>query len=116
MSTWTRPTRLFLSRCWTLDETRDDVGVDNEDTCEVFSDPVDDGTYWLTSDQMKEMMLPERPMFYIPKPGHFKEAPERIPLSVDKARRDMWEQCKKEVETFRTNLKNVPELPSSSVC
>ena len=99
-----------MSRCWTLDETRDDVGVDNEDTCEVFSDPVDDGTYWLTSDQMKEMMLPKRPGFYIPKPGHFKEAPEQSHLSVDKARRDMWEQCKKEVETFRTNLKNIPEV------
>lgn len=92
-----------------LDEICDDDLGDkptNTYEAEYYEDLA--GSWWPSSDQLEEMKIPPGASFFVPKPADWKDVVGSVHLCIDRARKEGWEQTKREIEVIRGNVKKIP--------
>lgn len=66
------------------------------------------GKWWPSSDQLDEMKIPKDANFTVPKPADWTDVPGTVHLCIDRAKREAWEQCKREIHVIRSNVNKIP--------
>ena len=63
--------------------------------------------WWPSAYQLEEMKIPQDANFAVPKPSDWKPVEGKAQICVDRARHEMWMQCKKEIELIRDNFSSM---------